>query len=281
MGAWNGSRPDDQFEGGARRSGQRDDRRPQRDGDGREQSVQHPDQAVDRGGLRLARVRKGHDRRALGRRRGRHFPAAGVLSHVLPAGQCRPRRCRQVRPGRDARLDRESVRCHPQADSNASAALYRRARAGRRAQRFPAPRRRHPVDRGPLPHRSRRPSGRHRAQRARQDHDHRTGRPSVHGAGRRQKGDRRAELHARIARPWLCRVLCATAAFGFACPRARNDGSHARRRAQEADHAGGSRPRPRKGATRFRREDRRPGPHGNCAVGIGCARRLASRLHRA
>ena len=63
------------------------------------------------------------------------------LPHVLPARQRGAGRCRSLRSGRDAGLDREELRRDRETRAGAAAALYRRAGTGRRAQRRDPPRR--------------------------------------------------------------------------------------------------------------------------------------------
>ena len=145
--------------------------------------------------------------------------------------------------------------------------LYtRRAGAGRRAQRLAAPRRRHAAGRRPLSHGSGRASGRHRRQRARDDHDRRAWRPPVHGAGRSEEGGRLSRASRRALHDPGFVAFFAQLPLSDSLDRgARHDGSDARGRAQGADHAGGSRSRSRKGVARIRRDDRRPRATGHCA----------------
>ena len=87
-----------------------DDRRPQRDGVGRERSRPGPVPERARRVVPLAQLRQEHDRRARRRRERRHRAAAGVLPQLLPARQRLPDRRRQVRRGEDARAHRRDLR---------------------------------------------------------------------------------------------------------------------------------------------------------------------------
>ena len=109
VGARDGSRPHGQLVHRTRRPRQRDDRGAQRVRERREQSRSILLRADARHRLRVAQLRQGDDRRALRHRERRHRAAAGVLPHVLPAGQRGADRRRQVRSRRDARLDRAST----------------------------------------------------------------------------------------------------------------------------------------------------------------------------
>ena len=84
--------------------------------------------------LRLAQLRPRHHRQPQRHRERRHRQPAGVLPHLVPAGQRRAAGGRQIRPGQHARLHRAEVRRHPEAGARAAEILDRRADPGRRAQ---------------------------------------------------------------------------------------------------------------------------------------------------
>ncbi len=147
VGAGDGSRPDGELVHPPQRPRLRDDRRAQRVRERREQPAARAvrQDAVDV--LPVAQLRQPADRRALGHRERRHRPPAGVLQALLPAGQRGADRRGQVRPGRDARDDREVLRADPEAFAQAARDLHAGARPGRRAHGDAAARRQFEVPR--------------------------------------------------------------------------------------------------------------------------------------
>ncbi len=91
------------------------------------------------GVLRLAQLRQPAHRRALGSRRRADRSPAGLLQDLLPAGQCAAAGGRQDRRGEDARAGAAVFRFDSETHAHPAGALHRRAGAGRRTARDPAP----------------------------------------------------------------------------------------------------------------------------------------------
>ena len=157
-----------------------------------------------------------HHRRALRHRERRHRAAAGVLPHLLPAGQRGADRRRQVRPGEDARAASRSHFGPIPKPTRALPTLYTaRAGAGRRALGHRAPRRRRAVRRRALPHAAGLAPRLRRARRAGRDHDHRARRA---GCTRRWSRPRKRAPSRR----WIARrcTIRARSSSGRRCRRA-------------------------------------------------------------
>ena len=275
LGAGYGSRSHGQFQHRAEGPGQRDDRGPQRNGKRREQPGRRavPAHPFDR--VPVAQLRQHHHRRALGRRRRADRPAAGLLPHLVPAGQRDADHRRPHRSGADAGARGRAFRHAEEADPHAAALLHGRAAAGRRARGHGASRRRPaPGGRG-LPHPRRRASGQRRAGRARQPAGPHARRAPAQGAGGDPASRRRRRQRRIAAQPGT-----AERGRGGAQGRRRGQG---RSRADRAGRAAGAAPGYRTGGGRSQaahRQRLRPvfhrrqcGRHG--AVGVHRRRRLA------
>ena len=274
-----GSRPDGELVRREEGPRHRDDGRPQRIRERREQSAARALGPVAGDGVRLAQLRQPDDRRALGHRERRHRPAAGVLQALLPARQrgADRRRDGSIPIARSRRSRRRSAR-FPSPTRTLPRAVHEGAGAGRRARGHRSPRRRRAVRRRALPHGARRAPGRDRDGRARRGDDRRARGPAVPRARRDEEGERRRVVEFRAGRSGRHHLLGASAAGRFARRRARRAHRHGRGRQGEADHRGRSRSRARQGAAPVRRDVQRSAEARRGDIGIDRDRRLAAVL---
>ena len=138
---------------------QRDDRGAQRVRDGREQSRRRALPAHAAARLPLAQLRQSDHRRARRHREGADRQAAGVLPHLVPAGQRGAARRRPLRRSRArSRWSRKHFGADAKAGAHAAQLLHPGADAGRRARGDASARRRQPDGRRALSRAGRQPS---------------------------------------------------------------------------------------------------------------------------